>query len=187
MLKRSAYEASGTHQRLAMEVVDDMRLGKIVKQAGFRSGVGVAQDYLVVRWQSGVRNLINGVTKNFFAGAGFSVPRVIVAITALLVTNLLPFAGMLFGHGWVRILSAIAAVMALGMHVGVDVVQRASPSVLLYVADRSSAFQLHVAALHGSDAAAGWDRLARDILSLGCAKARRGLGFGAPSRDPIAC
>ena len=127
MLKRSAYEASGTHKRLAMEVVDDMRLGKIVKQAGFRSGVGIAQDSVVVRWQSGLRNLLNGVTKNFFAGAGFSVPRVIVAISGLLLTNFLPFAGVVFGHGWVRILSAIAAVMALSMHAGVDIVQRVSP------------------------------------------------------------
>jgi glycosyltransferase involved in cell wall biosynthesis len=127
MLKRSAYEASGTHKRLAMEVVDDMRLGKIVKESGFRSGVGVAQDFVVVRWQSGVRNLIHGVTKNFFAGAGFSVPRVMVAISALLLTNLGPLIGMAFGHGWVRILSAIAAVMALGMHIGVDLVQRVSP------------------------------------------------------------
>ncbi|MEQ1473837.1 MAG: glycosyltransferase family 2 protein [Candidatus Acidiferrum sp.] len=126
MLKRSAYEASGTHKRLAMEVVDDMRLGKIVKQAGFRSGVGVAQNFVMVRWQSGLANLINGVTKNFFAGAGYSVPRVIVAIVALLITNFLPFAGLVFGHGWVRVLSAIAAVMALAMHVGVDVVQRVS-------------------------------------------------------------
>lgn len=127
MLKRSAYESSGTHQRLAMEVVDDMRLGKIVKQAGFRCGVGVAQDFVVVRWQSGIRNLINGVTKNFFAGAGFSVPKVIVAITGLLLTNFLPFAGVVFGHGWVKILAAMAVVMLLCMHAGVDVVQRVSP------------------------------------------------------------
>src|ERR1700676_3485158 len=127
LLKRSAYEAAGTHRRLAMEVVDDMKLGKIVKQAGFRSGVGVAQDSVVVRWQSGLRNLLNGVTKNFFAGTGFSVPRVIVAIAALLLTNFLPFAGVAFGHGWVRILSTIAAVMALSMHAGVDIVQRVSP------------------------------------------------------------
>ena len=49
LMKRSAYEAAGTHRRLAMEVVDDMKLGKIVKQAGFRSAVGIAQDSVVVR------------------------------------------------------------------------------------------------------------------------------------------
>src|SRR5256884_420000 len=37
LLRRAAYEASGMHRRLAMEVVDDMKLGKIVKQSGFRS------------------------------------------------------------------------------------------------------------------------------------------------------
>jgi len=63
MVKRSVYQASGTHRRLAMEVIDDMKLGKIVKQAGFRSGVGIAQDAVVVRWHAGARNVINGVTR----------------------------------------------------------------------------------------------------------------------------
>jgi glycosyltransferase involved in cell wall biosynthesis len=127
LLKRSVYEASGTHKRLAMEVIDDMKLGKIVKQAGFHSGVGLAQDAVVVRWHAGARNVIHGVTKNLFAGTGFSVLRVIVSIVALLMTNILPFAGVAFGHGWVRILAAISVVMALALHAGVDVVVRASP------------------------------------------------------------
>ncbi len=41
MIRRSAYEAVGTHARLRMEVVDDMRLGKIIKMGGFRSGVAL--------------------------------------------------------------------------------------------------------------------------------------------------
>jgi cellulose synthase/poly-beta-1,6-N-acetylglucosamine synthase-like glycosyltransferase len=58
MLNRAAYEGSGTHRRLAMEVVDDMKLGKIVKMAGFRSGVAVAQSYVSVAWHLGLRNLV---------------------------------------------------------------------------------------------------------------------------------
>jgi hypothetical protein len=127
LLKRSAYEASGTHRRLAMEVIDDMKLGKLVKQAGFRSGVGLAQDSVVVRWHAGAQNVIRGVTKNFFAGTGFSVPRVVVSIAGLLLTNVLPFAGVAFGHGWVRILAAASVVLALSVHAGVDVVLRVSP------------------------------------------------------------
>src|SRR6266851_922924 len=73
LLKRSTYEGSGTHRRLAMEVVDDMKLGKIVKQAGFRSGEGIAQDFVTVRWHAGLGNLIRGVTKNFFAGLGYNL------------------------------------------------------------------------------------------------------------------
>ena len=127
LLKRSAYEAAGTHRRLAMEVVDDMKLGKIVKQAGFRSGVGIAQDFVVVRWHAGARNLINGVTKNFFAGSGFSVVRVAISIFGLLLMNVLPFAGLFFGHGWVRIFSGICVLVVLCFHAGVDIVMRVSP------------------------------------------------------------
>ena len=127
LLKRSAYEAAGTHRRLAMEVIDDMKLGKIVKQAGFRSGVGIAQDFVVVRWHAGARNLINGVTKNFFAGSGFSVARVVISILGLLLMNVLPFAGLVFGHGWVRIFAAICVVIVLCFHAGVDIVMRVSP------------------------------------------------------------
>jgi len=127
LLKRSAYEASGTHRRLAMEVVDDMKLGKIVKQGGFRSGAGIARDFVVVRWHAGVGNLIRGVTKNFFAGVGYNLGFVAVSVAGLLLTNVLPFAGLFFGHGWIRVFSAIAVFSALAFHVGVDLVMRVSP------------------------------------------------------------
>jgi glycosyltransferase involved in cell wall biosynthesis len=126
MLKRAAYEGSGTHRRLAMEVVDDMKLGKIVKQAGFRSGAGVAQDFVAVRWHAGLSNLVGGVTKNFFAAVGYSVPLVALAVAGLLLMNVAPVLGVLFGHGWIRVLAGIALVIALIFHAGVDVGMRVS-------------------------------------------------------------
>jgi glycosyltransferase involved in cell wall biosynthesis len=127
LIKRPAYEACGTHRRLAMEVVDDMKLGKLVKQAGIRSSVGVAQEAVVVRWHAGAGNLIRGVTKNFFAALGYNLPFVVLAITGMLLMNVAPFAGVIFGHGWVRILSGVAVVLALSFHVGVDWAMRVSP------------------------------------------------------------
>src|SRR6266852_4346644 len=127
LLKRAAYEASGTHRRLAMEVVDDMKLGKIVKQAGFRSGAGIAQDFVVVRWHAGLGNLVRGVTKNFFAALGYRVALVAIAVTGLLLINVAPVFGILFGHGWIRIFAAIALVIALCFHTGVDIGMRVSP------------------------------------------------------------
>jgi glycosyltransferase involved in cell wall biosynthesis len=127
LIKRPAYEACGTHRRLAMEVVDDMKLGKLVKQAGLRSSVGVAQEAVVVRWHAGAGNLIRGVTKNFFAALGYNLPFVVLAITGMLLMNVVPFAGVIFGHGWVRILSGVAVVLALAFHVGVDWAMRVSP------------------------------------------------------------
>ncbi len=127
LLKRAAYEASGAHRRLAMEVVDDMKLGKIVKQAGFRSGAGIAQDFVVVRWHAGLGNLIRGVTKNFFASAGYNLGLVAAQVVGLMMMNVLPFVGVIFAHGWIRMFCAIAALIAVGFQAGVAIVMRVSP------------------------------------------------------------
>jgi glycosyltransferase involved in cell wall biosynthesis len=127
LAKRSAYKTSGTHRRLAMEVIDDMKLGKIIKQSGFRSGVGIAQDSVVVRWHAGLGNLVHGVTKNFFAGAGYNLGVVILGIAGLLLLNVAPFLGVLFGHGWIRLFAAIALALILCFHTGVAVTMRVSP------------------------------------------------------------
>ena len=127
MVKRPVYEASGTHRRLAMEVLDDMKLGKIIKRSGFRSGVGIAQDSVAVRWHAGLGNLVRGVTKNFFAGAGYNLGVVALGITGLLLLDIAPFLAVMIGHGWIRILAAIAAAIALCFHAAVAFTMRVSP------------------------------------------------------------
>lgn len=127
LLKRSTYEAVGTHRRLAMEVVDDMKLGKIVKQAGFRSCVGLAQDAFAIRWHAGLGNLVRGVTKNFFAALGYNVAFVFLATIVILLMNVAPFFAIFGAHGWIRIFAAIAVAIAIGFHVGVNIVMRVSP------------------------------------------------------------
>jgi glycosyltransferase involved in cell wall biosynthesis len=127
LLRRPAYEASGTHRRLAMEVVDDMKLGKIVKQAGFLSVCGVAQDFVTVRWHAGLGNLVRGVTKNFFAGAGYNLGLVAAQLAGLMMMNVLPFVGVIFAHGWIRLFCAIAVVIAVCFQAGIAMVMRVSP------------------------------------------------------------
>jgi glycosyltransferase involved in cell wall biosynthesis len=127
LLRRSTYEAIGTHRRLAMEVVDDMKLAKLVKRSGFRSCVAIAQDYVSLRWHSGARNVIRGVTKNFFAAFGYNLTFAAAAVAGMLLLNVIPFIAVFAGHGWIRLFSAIAVIAALSMHGSVDVVNRVSP------------------------------------------------------------
>jgi hypothetical protein len=127
MARRTAYEASGTHQRLALEVVDDMKLGKIIKQAGFRSGVGIAQNFVTVRWHAGVKNIVRGVTKNFFAGSKFKVSMVALQLTALFCVSVMPFLAVSFVHGWTLALVLVSIVIAIGFHAGTAWAMRASP------------------------------------------------------------
>jgi glycosyltransferase involved in cell wall biosynthesis len=127
LVRRTAYEAVGTHKRLAMEVVDDMKLGKILKLGGHRSCVGVAVGFVAVRWQSGFGNLIRGVTKNFFAALNYSVPFAAAAVTGMLLTNFAPFIAVIVGHGWVRVLAGISVAIALLFHAFVDLGAKISP------------------------------------------------------------
>src|SRR5260370_31492404 len=106
-----------------MEVVDDMKLGKILKQAGFRSCVSIAQDAVAIRWHAGLGNLVRGVTKNFFAAAGYNLGLAFMAAAGLLLLNVTPFVALIVGHGWIRILAPGSLVVRAGFLIwGVSVV-----------------------------------------------------------------
>jgi len=116
LVRRSAYEASGGHRRLRMDVIEDMKVGKLIKLAGFRSGVAVAQDRVRVRWHTGVRNVISGVTKNFFAACHYNALFALVAMALPLIMSVAPFFGVVFASGWARIFAGIAAGVAILIH-----------------------------------------------------------------------
>lgn len=113
MVRRSAYEKMGTHRRLAMEVIDDMKLGKLAKEAGVRSAAAKAGDAVSVHWHAGVGNMIRGTTKNFFASSGYRPWVTSLQILGLLLMFDLPVAVLAVGHGWARIFAAIAVLLPL--------------------------------------------------------------------------
>jgi hypothetical protein len=116
LISRPAYEKCGGHRRLRMDVIEDMKLGKLIKVAGLRSGVAVAQDMVRVRWHSGVRNVIRGVTKNFFAACHYNVWFALAAMVLPLIMSVLPFFGLVFATGWARIFAGIAVAAAVLIH-----------------------------------------------------------------------
>ncbi|MGD0907519.1 MAG: glycosyltransferase family 2 protein [Candidatus Acidiferrales bacterium] len=116
LVRRAAYEKCGGHSRLRMDVIEDMKLGKLMKMAGFRSGVAVAQDMVRVRWHSGVRNVIRGVTKNMFAAVHYNAFFAVAAMILSLILSVLPFFGLIFASGWARVFAGIAAGAAIVIH-----------------------------------------------------------------------
>ena len=127
LVRRSAYEAAGTHRRLALEVVDDMKLGRILKDAGFTSGVALPGELLGLRWHSGVGNIIRGTEKNFFAAAGFRAGRAAAQIAFVLLASVLPFVAAVLASGWARVFAIAAASAAAALHARVAHVVRALP------------------------------------------------------------
>jgi len=67
--------------------------------------VAIAQDAVSVEWQLGIGEFSSRLEKNFFAAAGFSVGMVALQIVSLLLFNMAPFFGLVFGGGWIRALA----------------------------------------------------------------------------------
>jgi hypothetical protein len=152
LLRRSVYDAIGGHGALAMEVVEDMKLGKLIKRAGFSSGLGIALESVRLRWYSGAGNIVRGLTKNMFAATGFSLPTAVGGIMLTIVMSILPFLGVVFATGWARIFAGLAACVALAFHAGVARRAKVSPwyglthplgaSLFAYIIARSAAVTL---------------------------------------------
>ncbi|MCA9061228.1 MAG: glycosyltransferase, partial [Planctomycetaceae bacterium] len=73
------YRRMGGHKALRLNVLDDMYLGKHVKQAGGIHNLKFGPDLLAVRWQPSWWGIITGLEKNGFAALGYSIPRVLMA------------------------------------------------------------------------------------------------------------
>src|SRR4029077_1148479 len=82
---------------------------------------------VIVRWHAGLGNLVRGVTKNFFAALGYNLGLALLAANGMLLLNVAPFVAIFVSHGWIRVLAGTAVLIAVGFHVGVDIVMRVSP------------------------------------------------------------
>jgi glycosyltransferase involved in cell wall biosynthesis len=120
LIRRSAYHSVGTYEALRMEVLDDMKLGKVVKNAGFAQRVVFGGDLISIRWARGAKGVVDNLTKNFFAVLSFQAWRTIVSAFGLAFLNLGPFLGIVLAHGWQRLPYAIALFSMFSIYVGMS-------------------------------------------------------------------
>jgi len=119
LVRRSTYEAIGTYERLRFEVVDDMKLGKVIKNAGFRQRVVFGDNLIEIRWAQGARGVVDNLTKNFFAVMSFQIWRALLGCAGMAILNLMPFIGLLFAPGWARVPYAVAISSVFLLYTGI--------------------------------------------------------------------
>jgi glycosyltransferase involved in cell wall biosynthesis len=120
LIRRRVYDAVGSYQALRFEVLDDMKLGKIVKNAGYAQRNVYGADLISLRWAKGAMGVVNNLTKNFFAVMSFQWWRVLLSAFALAFLNLMPFLGIWLAHGWARLLYAVALASIFAIYVGMS-------------------------------------------------------------------
>ena len=127
LVRRSAYEAVGSYRALRMEVVDDMKLGKVIKNAGFAQRNVFGEGLISIRWAKGALGVVDNLTKNFFAVLSFQWWRALLSAIGLLFLNLGPFVGIWLAHGWQRLPFAVALVSMFLLYLGMSIRSRIPP------------------------------------------------------------
>jgi cellulose synthase/poly-beta-1,6-N-acetylglucosamine synthase-like glycosyltransferase len=120
LIRRSAYETVGTYKALRMEVLDDMKLGKVVKNSRFAQRNVFGGDLISIRWARGASGVVDNLTKNFFAVLSFQWWRTLLSAFGLAFLNLMPFLGVWLAHGWARLPYAVALGSMFAIYVGMS-------------------------------------------------------------------
>ena len=77
LVRRSALERAGGFEPIKLDILDDVKLGKMLKRTGSKCTVLRAADGLSIRWQSGAWACVTGLEKNGFASANYSVVQLL--------------------------------------------------------------------------------------------------------------
>lgn len=110
-VRRSHYEKVGGHERLRMEIIDDVMLGKIMIEAGGHSGFSHNTDLVSVEWYSDWRAMILGLEKNGFAAMKFSVLQLAKVVTLTFLDQIVLYAGIFIVASPARWIFLVTAVL----------------------------------------------------------------------------
>jgi hypothetical protein len=111
LIRRSAYEAIGTYEKLRLEVVDDIKLGESIKKAGLRQDVVFGRELVSLRWAVGAAGVVANLEKNLFAFLQFRISLVLAVCALTFFLCVCPFLGVFLAPGWAK--AAFAAAVAL--------------------------------------------------------------------------
>jgi len=108
MVRRDAYEKSGTHERIKLRSDDDLRLGLQIKQAGLRQDVLTGMGYVQLEWYKNLRQFSNGLLKNAMAPSDYNMVKAIGGIIFMLISVALPMPVMfIFGSTAIRLMAGL--------------------------------------------------------------------------------
>lgn len=102
LIRRSAYEQIGTWEALKMEIIEDMKLGKLVKKHRLSQRCVFGPGLLPWKWGNGATGISRNLTKNMFSLLHFRWGKSIGALLLLLAINFIPPAGAIWAPGWAK-------------------------------------------------------------------------------------
>ncbi len=96
LVRRSALERANGFEPIRLDILDDVKLGKMLKQTGSKAEVLRSGDAIRIRWQQSAWACITGLEKNAFASANYSIRELLVICGVTCAVFCGPLAGTLF-------------------------------------------------------------------------------------------
>jgi glycosyltransferase involved in cell wall biosynthesis len=102
LVRAEAYRAIGGHTSIRMRPDDDLKLGKILKMAGFRPDFVDARGLLSLEMYPTVGVLVRAMEKNAFAGVDYRPTAMIAGSAFVMLGGIWPFLAVLIVPGAAR-------------------------------------------------------------------------------------
>ncbi|MFC2145687.1 glycosyltransferase, partial [Actinomycetota bacterium] len=90
LFKRSVYRSIGGHRSIKDDIVEDVALSKQVKKCGYRFMVFDGRSAIYCRMYDGFKDVVRGFSKFIFAAMNYSVIKLIVVISLIMLLFLVP-------------------------------------------------------------------------------------------------
>ena len=94
LVRASVYRAVGGHEAVAHRPDNDIKFGKLVKDRGYRQDVLNGRGMLAIEWYPSLREFIDGLVKNIFAGIDYRVSLVALMAATSLAVHIWPWVGV---------------------------------------------------------------------------------------------
>jgi len=111
LVRAGVYRAVGGHARIAMRPDDDIKLGKIIKDAGYSQEMLFGCGKIGVEWYPTITALARGLEKNTLAGVEYSVAAILGVAVAQAALFVWPFVALACTSGAVLALNAVTCVL----------------------------------------------------------------------------
>jgi glycosyltransferase involved in cell wall biosynthesis len=161
MVRADVYREIGCHGRVRMQVIDDLYLGKVIKNSGYAQDCLDGREFAAVPWYGSVNELITGLMKNVFAFFNYRFSLAALGVLALAVVVILPYWGSMFCSGATRALffaTLLLRVLAIGAGLVLSGVEKRAlpwllitPFTTIYIICRATALTLSAGGISWRD------------------------------------
>ncbi|MDF1577703.1 MAG: glycosyltransferase [Desulfobulbales bacterium] len=115
LVRAEGYQRCGTHRAIALEPVDDVELGRLIKENGGAQDCLFGNHSVSVKWYHSIPEMVRGLEKNIFPFCNYSLPKIAAASLAIVILRIWPLPAIFLTTGPVAVLNGLLIVIHAGL------------------------------------------------------------------------